>query len=387
LLNELACDDGPWAPRFRRLSQELEAATSTPAAWKMHGWFFSAEWASSAAGWLVSDILAGSSGGEHLAGSAEIIKLHRMYCETNGEKAPPASLVLDPHVIEALLQSLFTPGKLLHSEAELACIGMLAIAVAAMDQAVEESGADEEGSHRKRLCEQSAVVSVREALRVTVHVSQKSLRDEQLTQEEIATAGGALGEPCCALGVLGMLRSVLTSTDFWTRAYHVHNQPPFLPILFLVVKNQPGLRTQVLTLVNDALSTATGSGQTPFGADTAKALGEVVVALAREGSVDEVLEWAMHWARNADSGLIRQLLFGLLEIAAPPYSLRFARVAVRLAEIGGARRQRTGSREWHARKPLLLEFSTACSQVSFPPDSLSRDEVAYLRDLAFALKN
>lgn len=46
--------------------------------------------------------------------------------------------------------------------------------------------------------------------------------------------------------------------------------------------------------------------------------------LVSAGRVFEVLRWAEEWKARADPSLVRHLVFGVLEVAAPPYSPEFA---------------------------------------------------------------
>lgn len=454
MLRELASDPSqPWAPRFTRLAQELEASVPGPVPWKMHRWFepdaaisaipidneavaggkdqgeedvnhdagaevvkregdegASSSEAGSIAAWLVADILASTSSGSP-ATTSDVIKLHRLYCpqvpslaaaaaannkssSSNGSPAPReatpppplaatslprASLLRHPRLIEALLHAVFSPGKQLLVEAQAAFVGLLALAVAA--------DAPEEGNDGVVISpvDQPAVRSVRSALECAAELAHKALRDEILSEEERQKGDEAVKEPCCAAGILSMLRSRLTSHEYWEAAYHIHKEPPFLPLLLSIVKHQPQLHTEVLPLISSALGTM---GSSPAGPDVAQALLRAAVALVAAGRVEYVLDWAEKWARNADAALVRHLFFGLLEIAAPPYSPRFAASMVRLGAIGGALRQKMGSREWATRIALLSEFAAACGAPStmFDPP-LGRDENSFLRELNLCLKN
>lgn len=46
--------------------------------------------------------------------------------------------------------------------------------------------------------------------------------------------------------------------------------------------------------------------------------------LVSAGRVFEVLRWAEEWKQQADPSLVRHLVFGILEVSAPPYSPEFA---------------------------------------------------------------
>ena len=46
--------------------------------------------------------------------------------------------------------------------------------------------------------------------------------------------------------------------------------------------------------------------------------------LVSAGRVFEVLRWAEEWKARADPSLVRHLVFGMLEVSAPPYSPEFA---------------------------------------------------------------
>lgn len=49
-----------------------------------------------------------------------------------------------------------------------------------------------------------------------------------------------------------------------------------------------------------------------------------VAQLVSAGRVFEVLRWAEDWKQRADPSLVRHLVFGILEVSAPPYSPDFA---------------------------------------------------------------
>ena len=470
MLRELARDPSqPWAPRFIRIAQELEASVQGPVPWKMHRWFepeaaipanssdddLSKEKVAidddeqmqqaepegqqekihkdketlnssttlagtnsevgSIAAWLVADILASTSSGSPAA-TSDVIKLYRLYCpqsvpppsSTGGTfikkeitpppgsietTAPPTSLLRHPRLIEALLHVVFSPGKQLLIEAQMAFVSLLALAVAAVDDYVEKI--DEEGENKEKTSSsffgisplnQPAVVSVRESLITAAELAHKAFRDEILSEDERQRGEDAIKEPCCAAGILSMLRSRLNSHEYWETAYHIHKEPPFLPLLISIVKYQPQLHIEILPFISSALS---AMGNSPAGPDVAQALFKAAVELVVAGRVEYVLEWAEKWARNAaDAALVRHLFFGLLEIAAPPYSPRFAGSMVRLGALGGALRQKMGSREWTTRVALLSEFAAACAAPGavFEP-LLGRDETSFLRELHLCLKN
>ena len=59
--------------------------------------------------------------------------------------------------------------------------------------------------------------------------------------------------------------------------------------------------------------------------------------LVTEGRVFEVLRWAEEWrGGGADPSLVRHLAFGVMEVAAPPYSPEFAGAMLRCG-LGGLR--------------------------------------------------
>ena len=488
MLLDLARDSSqPYAPRFLRISQELEAAIPGPAPWKMHRWFeceaavdvrggnttlnssssnnnnnnnntggggggggVNQDGDASAAAWLVSDILANTSGGNP-ATTSDVIKLFRLYAlpppplplplppssenaqtakrkrsaddgeaivensdkvvvvvvEKNSEKEqkqrrrpPSVHLLRQPRLIDALLQTVFAAGKQLQTEAQSAFIGLLSIAVAAAD---DDNDSDDDAvaagevnndvspllhdNRKTPVNKQEAVIATRAALTTAAELAHMALGDEPLNEEHRRQADEAFNQPCCAVGVLCMLRSRLVSSEYWAAAYLIHKEPPFLPLLLSIVKQQPRFHSEILSLVGAVLGAL---GTAPSGPDVARGMLQVAVALAAAGRVKEVLDWSEKWSKNADATLIRHLFFGLLEIAAPPYSPRFAGAMVRLGAVGGALRQRMGGREWMARGALLAEFGGACggaaaSTVAFEP-VLGRDEVSFLRELNLCLK-
>jgi negative elongation factor C/D len=442
LLREMAVDlSQPWAPRFLRLAQEMEAAVPGPAPWKMHRWYEpeaalqidnnsnqgdgggsgggsggdgdgKEEDEASTAAWLVSDILASTSSGAP-ATTSDIIRLYRLYCPRTEEKKegiehrrPKVALLRQPRLIEVLLQAVFSPGKQLQNEAQAAFVGVLSLAVAALDDdntdRDKDTTAAKKGNKNKPSAapettyisplDQPAAISARKALEIAAELAHKALRDEILTPEEREQGEIAMQEPCCAAGLLSMLRSRLTSHEYWAAAYHIHKEPPFLPLFLAIVRQQPSMHSTVLSLISSALGVM---GSAPSGPDVANALLQVAVALAAAGRVEEVLEWGERWARNADASLVRIFFFGILEIASPPYSTHFAASMVRLGATGGALKQKMGSKAWMARGPLLAEFAAAGAEslknnktTSASGESvLGREETLYLRELNLSLKN
>lgn len=433
LLRDLSTDmTQPWAPRFLRLAQEMEAAVPGPAPWKMHRWYEpeaalqfeihsgEEEDEASTAAWLVSDILASTSGGAP-ATTSDVIRLYRLYCSPPQEKKgrkdeeeefrgsrrprrPKVALLRQPILIQVLLQAVFSPGKQLQNEAQAAFVGVLSLAVAALDDSEEYN--DTNAVHKKQdtnkaaapissPLDQSAAISARKALEIAAELAHKALRDEILSTEEREKGELAMQEPCCAAGLLSMLRSRLTSHDYWATAYHIHKEPPFLPLFLAIVRQQHSMHFTVLSLISSALGVM---GAAPSGPDVARALLQVAVALVGAGRVEQVLEWAERWARNADASLVRVFFFGVLEIASPPYSTHFAASMVRLGAIGGALRQKMGSKAWMARGALLAEFAAACEESlsthkasragsSSSENVLRREETLYLRELNMSLRN
>jgi negative elongation factor C/D len=318
------------------------------------------------------------------APTSDVVKLFRLYRAPepalDAPAAPPLSVLRHPRVIEVLLRGLFNPGRQLQAEAHTAHVALLSLATAALEEEAQEAGGG--AAAVAALLEQPAAAATRAALETAAEVAHKALRDEQLSGGERGAFEAAADQPCAALGVLGMLRSRLTSAQYWTTAYHVHSEPPFLALLSSIAARQPALHADVLSLIADALA---AMGHTPSGPDVARGLLDVALQLAAAGRVDEVLSWAERWARNADSGLVRHFVFGLLQLAAPPYSPLFAAAALRLAGAGGMRRQRVGGREWAARVPLLTEFAQACSAPAVA-QALPQAEAATLRELLINLK-
>jgi negative elongation factor C/D len=412
LLAWLAAEGGPGAARFRRLSQELEAAAAEaagPAALKMQRWFTpggGGGGGAAAVAAAVADVLAVASG-VSAAPSSDVLKLYRMYCPPPGEGAPPAAAAVgplrQPRLIEVLLRGLFNPGRQLAGEAATAHVTLLSLATAALEPAkgagaepaaaaaaaaaMEVDGAAAAAAAgapqpASALLDQPGVASARAALESAAHVGHKALRDEALSEAEAAAAVAAAGHSVAAAGLLGMLRARLTSPDYWTTSYHVHKEPPFLALLSAIVARQPDMHGQALTLVTDALA---AMGTSASGPDVARGLLDVALQLLAAGRADEVLRWGEAWARNADAGLVRHLTFGLLRRAAPPYSPAFAAAVLRLMAVGGMRRQRVGGREWAVRAPLLEEFERGCAGVAFSPP-LAGEAAAALRELGAGLR-
>lgn len=62
----------------------------------------------------------------------------------------------------------------------------------------------------------------------------------------------------------------------------------------------------------------------PHGGCTLLRLPARPLQLVSAGRVFEVLRWAEEWKARADPSLVRHLVFGVLEVSAPPYSPDFA---------------------------------------------------------------
>lgn len=411
-----------WAPRFKRLAQEIEEAIDTPTVWKMHRWFGPAGEVAALCSAYISDILVGASSGT-LPPSSDVIKLHRMYCNNSsgGElhggggiasptapsarslesSRPSISLLREPRLIQVLLRGIFTPGKQLKSDVQTAHIDLVALAVAGLDDADVASGvalgdsyckqvhdtqqASDEASAASQsasMMQQPAVITARTALEISATLCHKALADEILAAEEKEKASVAMKEPCCALGLLGMLRARLTSHEYWATTYHLHKVPPFLYPLMCIVTSHPSLHGDVMSLIVDAISTA---GNTGKGLDVIKGLLKVMAALLAAGRVEQVMSWAEQWSKNADSEVIRAFVFAVLERAGPPYSFDFARQMLRLMQMGGVRRQKMGNREWNAKQGMLVEFVRACQEMHFDA-AKHRTESACMKELVLALK-
>ncbi|PRW60315.1 Negative elongation factor D [Chlorella sorokiniana] len=392
----------PHGARFRRLAQELEAhaaALHGPVVWKMRQWFAEPGQPEShyAVAALLSDILASSASGAPPA--SEMAKLHRFYWpQEPGQDIPPIAFLRHPRIIEVLLANLFSPSRQLQPEAVHAYSGLLALAAAADDQRpngpadglAAAAAADGAGSSGEEAAQQqqqqqqgggggqldlAAVPATRAALEAAAELAQRVMQDQKSTQEDMETAAAVLEYPVCAAGLLRALGTQLSRPDYWQTAYHLLKSPPFLTLLSLMVPRQPALHTDLLQLLGRAL---TAMGNTNH--DMAKGFLSIAVQLVSAGRVFEVLRWAEEWKARADPSLVRHLVFGILEVSAPPYSPEFAGSMLRIMMAAGIRRQRLSARDWGI-KALLDEFSAACAQVQFKPPLTAR-EAQFLQDIS-----
>ncbi|EFN60006.1 hypothetical protein CHLNCDRAFT_133173 [Chlorella variabilis] len=349
----------PHGARFRRIAQELEehaAALHGPVVWKMRQWF--AEPGQPEAHYqvaaLLSDILAASVSG--VPPASEMGKLYRMYWpQEPGQQPPPVSFLRHPRVFDVLLHGLFSPGRQLQPEVVQAYSGLLALAAAADDR--RPCGpADGSGGAQPPddLLDVSGVAATRAALEAAAELAQHVLQDQKSSAEELERAAAVMEYPCCAAGLLRAMSAQLTRPDYWQTAYHLLKSPPFLSLLSLLVPRQPALHGSLLQLVGRALGALGNTNH-----DMAK--GFLSIALVSAGRVFEVLRWAEEWKQSADPSLVRHLVFGVLEVSAPPYSPDFAGSMLRLMMAAGIRRQRLSTRDW-AIKALLDEFAAACAQ-------------------------
>ena len=94
------------------------------------------------------------------------------------------------------------------------------------------------------------------------------------------------------------------------------------------------------------------------------------VQLVSAGRVFEVLRWAEEWKQRADPSLVRHLVFGILEVAAPPYSPDFAGSMLRWdAQHGGT----SGGAAWGQHGGSMHSMCAcppACSPLPAAPHAL-----------------
>lgn len=95
--------------------------------------------------------------------------------------------------------------------------------------------------------------------------------------------------------------------------------------------------------------------------------------LVSAGRVFEVLRWAEEWKQRADPSLVRHLVFGILEVSAPPYSPDFAGSMLRWGRRHAARcmrRVRAGASPglaWHVCSFVLAGGLPAASDLNVCP--------------------
>ena len=360
VLSELASKNQVWSIRFKRLLQEVEIANKEAIGWKMGRFFAPPGDIAFTASSFIGDILSTASGG-HVAPTSDVIKLNQLYAG-NGDARPSVRLLHHPMLIEVLIRSLFNPGKRLQGEALGAHIDLLAASVSGFD----------DGS---LLSEQPKMKAMRQAIADAAELGHKATEDTILNEHERSRARISMQQVCCALGIIYLLRKKLTTSEYWNSAYHVHKEPPFLVLLFHIIEEQPSMRKKVFDLVKDALQAA---GCSSRGIDVASGLVSVLVSLCKSGLSELILPWAPDWARNVDSQLSRELVFGLLSIAAPPYSDFFSQQMIILMSKASIRRQSMGVKLWNKHLPLLKEFYDGCSISSL---DLGKEETGFLRDL------
>ena len=418
VLTRLAADGDaagkPWSCRFRRMYQDLETASKDGLACKMSRFFVpdgggggdrGGEDVAFVTAAVVGDVLATSAGG-HVAPTSDVIKLQRLYLGIDVDRAdgtigavgangcderengvsnrqiPSVTLLHHPAIVEVLLRSLFNPSKKLRGDALEAHAFVLSVAVRGVD-ASTSAGADAD-TDTVSFAEHPRVKELIRIIRMAVSLGYKATEDTVLTAEERAQVDESMAEGICATGVILLLRRKLTSSEYWGSAYHVHKEPPFLSLLFSIVEQQPRMRTDVLSLIKDAMHTA---GNSTAGTDIVVALVRVLVELCKTDLVENILSWAVGWARNANAEVSRALILGLLEIAAPPYSDVFAEGVLRLMHAADLRRQSMGARLWNQNMGVVREFcdSAAVSAVADRLDRGDRGVANYLRDLKQAL--
>ena len=382
----------PWTGRFRRMYQDLEAASKDGLACKMSRCFVDSNGPEGAdeessvtfmAASVIGDVLATAVGG-HVAPTSDVIKLQRLYSGLDVDdgaskvpgKLPSVRLLHHPVIVDVLLRSMFNPSKKLRGEALEAHTFVLSAAVCGLDENI----GDREGGALS-IAQQPEVARLMGLIRVAVSLGHKATDDTLLTDEEKAQGDSSMAEAICATGVLVLLGRKLTSAEYWSSAYHVHKEPPFLVLLFGIVEKQPSMHGDVFALIKDAMRSA---GNTTAGTDVVVGLVRVLIELCKTSLVEEILAWAIGWARNANAEVSRALIFGLLEIAAPPYSKFFVESVVRLMNAADLRRQSMGSRLWNANRDVIKEFYEQTA-ADHPKLALDKGEKVYLRDMGCML--
>jgi hypothetical protein len=305
IFTSLASSPQPWSSRFRRMYQDLEMACNDGMAFKMSRFFSPGDAVSFKASSYAAEVMAKATGG-FVAPTSDIIQLYKIYSSDNQHDVPSVKVLHHPVIVEILLRSLFNPSKRLNGEALEAHVFVLAVSV---------SGLDLEGT---LLRDQPDLQRMLGSIGNAVSLGHKATEDVLLSDEEKGQAKSSMEEICCANGILMLLRKKLTSHEYWSAAYHVHKEPPFLSLLFAINEAQVSLNSEVFRLVKDALQAA---GNTSQSNDILIGLIRVVVDLCKTQLIDEILAWALQWARNANADISREIIFGILEIASPPYSL------------------------------------------------------------------
>jgi len=366
ILTSLASSPHPWSSRFRRMCQDLEMASNDGMAFKISRFFSPADAVSFKASSYVAEVMAKASGGS-VAPTSDIIQLYKMYSPDNQDDVPSVRLLHHPMVVEVLMRSLFNPSKRLNGDALEAHVFVLAVSVSGLD------------SKDTRLKDQPDLQRMLGAVENAVRLGHKATEDVLLSEKEKENAKSSMEEACCATGILLLLRKKLTSHEYWSAAYHVHKEPPFLSLLYAITDAQPAMNSELFLLIKDALQAA---GNTAQSNDILVGLISVLVDLCRTQLIDEILPWVLQWARNAHSDVSREFIFGILEIASPPYSKEFAENIVQLMTVANVRRQSMGSRLWSSKLNLIKEFYSSIQSIQL---SLGTTETRYLSDLKLTL--
>lgn len=366
VLTELVNANKPWSSRFKRLLEELEIKTSESASRKMARFFSTDDGSVFMASSFIADILATVVGG-YSAPTSEVMKLHQTYRDNKSKSIKP-SLMHHPVVIEALVHSIFNPRKKMYGDALIAHAELLAIAVSGLDNT--------EGN----VLQQEGVKLMRVAILDAAEIGHKVVEDMVLVESERNRAEKAMQQICCASGALYLLRNKLVSPEYWNAVYHVHKEPPFLVLFFAIIKHQRDMQGEVFEAIQKSLQAASTSSQ---GMDIALGLIQVLITLCKTDLIRDVLSWAPEWAKNADTNLSRAFVFGLLDIAAPPYSRFFVENLLKVINFANIRRQSLGSRVWSTKVPILQEFYDGLCDLQ--PLNIGPSEASALRQLRDSL--
>lgn len=360
------------AARFRRLGQELElaaAAAHGPVVWAVRPWLVPPEAPPGTATAAAAVAALAAADPATPAAARAVVTLARAYgVRDDGgapppRRLPPLAVLRDYVALRALTARLFTPAIRLDAQEEADAVGLLALGSAAVER--EEGEGDGGGDAPPSSPSTTpwdvadvpaAAAAITSSRRLALTAAAGTGRADPV-RASAAAAAAAATVGAAAAGLLHAASVQLGSPDWWRTAGDGPTSggggggaglggpaaaatipgaaPAPLILLAAALPAAPALHGPAVEALGSALAAA-GNAR-PGGA---RAVLDVLVALAAAGQTERVLEVVGRWAPGADPSLVRHFVGTVLGATSPPYSPRFAGAVLRLASASGVKRAR-----------------------------------------------